>query len=354
MKFYFLDRALNVLGLAFTELPEGFAIRDDKLKERADTSTRTLSFNLVCPQDQIAEAMVMAEPGNYLIYQSGLRSHFFTVIDSDIDADDQSIDIYAEDAELDLLNDIFPANEGDTTSRTLKTWLSYFAGGAGFTVGTCASTSPASMAISFQDSGTALERLQTVAGLFGVELDFSFKIEHFSIAGKYISAYTRKGGDTGILLRDGMEISNLKVLRSADKLVTALRPEGTDGTTISASVYDDGDIYTAEGSPVLYCRSAITRYGRSVPGSSARRAIIGGFAYDTSSAGVLLSEAIRHLKRYSVPETEYECDIHGVALSAGDTVRMASERLQVHETVRVLSLEKSECSNKCRATLGSL
>lgn len=354
MIIYFLDRGMGVLGLASTELPEGFSIQDDRLKEETETATRTLSFALLYSNGMDASAKDMSQPGNYLVYQSGSRSHFFTVIDSDIDADEMCIDVYAEDGELDLLNDSFPAMD-DGTARSLPTWLTYFSGSAGFTIGTCEVGPSVTKALTFTSPGTALERLQDVAEAFGVELDFSFSIKSFSLAGKYISAYIRKGSDTGSMLRDGIELSGLRIGRTAEKLITAVRPEGNDGVNISESVYDDGDIYTISGSDVLYCRSAITRYGRVISGSQTRKAIAGSFEYDTSSAGVLLSETIKHLKKYSAPIIEYECDLIGdVALSAGDTVRIASERLGIYETVRVLSLETSECSNERRAVLGSL
>lgn len=339
MILYFLDRKMNTVGVASSSLPKTPQVYDDVLRDDIETASRTLKFNLAFNDVNAGEICEMAAEGNYIIYQN----RFFTIIDSDIDSEMMALEIYCEDGGLDLLNDSFPPMD-DGVSRALSQWLLYFAGNSGFEVGTCESS--ASLSLVFSDSGTATERLQAVADAFDVELDFSFIMSDFSLVGKYISAYKRKGLNQGVILREGIEYNHLRVKRSVANLATALRPEGNDGLDISESVYDDGDIYTVNGSDVLYCRSAIGKYGR--PGASGL-AITGSFKVDTDSVGRLLSESVTELKRRSVPTIEYECDLISMPFSAGDYVRIVSEKFGIYDTVRVVSTEVSECNNEFKA-----
>jgi phage minor structural protein len=339
MILYFLDRKMNTVGVASSSLPKTPQIYDDVLRDDIETASRTLKFSLAYTDANAGDVAEMSAEGNFIVYQN----RFFTIIDSDIDTESMAVEIYCEDGGLDLLNDSFPPME-DGVSRTLSQWLLYFAGGSGFEVGTCESS--ASLALVFSDSGTATERLQAVAEAFDVELDFSFLMSDFALAGKYISAYKRKGLNQGVILRDGIEYSNLRIKRSVANLATALRPEGNDGLAITESVYDDGDIYTVNGSDVLYCRSAIGKYGR--PGGT-NKAITGSFKVDTSSRGQLLAESVEELKRRSIPTVIYECDLVQMPFSAGDYIRIVSEKYNIYDTVRVISTEVSESNNEFKA-----
>lgn len=339
MILYFLDRKMNTVGVASSSLPKTPQIYDDVLRDDIETASRTLKFCLAYNDANAGDVAEMSAEGNFIVYQN----RFFTIIDSDIDTDLMAMEIYCEDGGLDLLNDSFPPMD-DGTARTLSQWLLYFAGNSGFEIGTCESS--ASLSLTFSDSGTATERLQAVADAFDVDLDFSFIMSDFTLVGKYISAYKNKGLNQGVILREGIEYSNLRIKRSVANLATALRPEGNDGLDISESVYDDGDIYTVNGSDVLYCRSAIGKYGR--PGGS-NKAIAGSFKSDTSSRGQLLAESVEELKRRSMPTIEYECDLVSMPFSAGDYVRIVSEKFGIYDTVRVVSTEVSECNNEFKA-----
>lgn len=351
MIIYFLNRNMDVVSMASSALPRTMTIYDDTLREDTETATKTLSFFLAYPAEKAEEAMSVTEQGNYIIYRTDDRTHFFTIIDSDVDTENLSIEIYAEDGGLDLLNDSFPASD-DGVARNLRTWLLLFSGGAGFDIGVCEVGDSTTRAINFGDAGTASERLQTVAEEFGVELDFSFEFANFEVSRKYISAYLRKGSDNGTILRNGIEISSIRIRRSVANLVTALRPLGDEDTDITDSVYDDGDIYTVAGSGILYCRSAIRKFGRPVKGSGINRAVTGAFKYDTTSAGTLLSAAVAYLKKYSEPEINYECTLISAPFSAGDTVRISDNANGIYDTLRVLSVERCECRNKYSATFG--
>ena len=106
MILYFANRKMEILGHATTNLPEGFVITEDTKIEEIDTGVATFSCRVGFTKENRRTLEAMAEVGNYLLRSNGDENEFYTIIDAEIDTKNQDIYVYAEDAGLDLINEI--------------------------------------------------------------------------------------------------------------------------------------------------------------------------------------------------------------------------------------------------------
>ena len=113
MIVYFADRKMNILGLASTGLPEGNAIANDKKIEEIESGVATFEFELHYIASGRKKAEAMTTPGNYILRKNGSDCEFYTIISTESDIDNAEIFVYAEDAGLDLLNEVVESYEAD-------------------------------------------------------------------------------------------------------------------------------------------------------------------------------------------------------------------------------------------------
>ena len=106
MIIYFADRKMQVLGQASTGLPNGFTASDDKKTEDIDTGVASFECTVGFEQEDRLRLQEVIKAGNYLLRYNNGENEFYTIIDSELDVDKQEIYLYAEDAGLDLLNEI--------------------------------------------------------------------------------------------------------------------------------------------------------------------------------------------------------------------------------------------------------
>ena len=111
MIIYFANRRMGVLGQASTGLPRGFFASDDKKIEDVDTGVASFECTVSFEKSEQRQLQEVVKAGNYILRSNGDEKEFYTIIDSELDIDDQEIYLYAEDAGLDLLNDVAQAFE---------------------------------------------------------------------------------------------------------------------------------------------------------------------------------------------------------------------------------------------------
>ena len=105
MILYFADRHMNVLGQASTELPKGLYISDDLKTEEVEAGVATLEFTLNYTASTRNDAKQYGSVGNYILRKNGDEQEFYTIITSEENISKQEVEIYAEDAGMDLLNE---------------------------------------------------------------------------------------------------------------------------------------------------------------------------------------------------------------------------------------------------------
>ena len=106
MIIYFADRKMRVLGNASTGLPRGFTASADKKTEDIDSGIASFECTISFEKNEQKKLQEIAKAGNYILRKHKEESEFYTIIDSEMDVENQEVYIYAEDAGLDLLNEI--------------------------------------------------------------------------------------------------------------------------------------------------------------------------------------------------------------------------------------------------------
>lgn len=207
MIIYFADRRMNILGIASTGLPEGIFIKDDEKTEEIEVGVATLEFDLYYTDDTREDAEKWADVGNYILRKNGDEQEFYTIIESETSVYDKRINIYAEDAGMDLLNEMVGAYTADK-AYPVKHYIEKFSYDSGFELG-LNEISDLSRKLSWDGETTASARLLSVATQFDAELSYTFEIDELKIKHKYINLHKKRGKDNGVELRINREVSNI-------------------------------------------------------------------------------------------------------------------------------------------------
>lgn len=363
MIIYFADRKMNILGYASDRLKKGYIIQDDKKTEDVETGVAifecTIGYNSATLQD-LDQCM---EVGNYILRSNDGEKEFYTIIESERDTKDQTIYIYAEDAGMDLLNEVVGAYAADQ-AYDIEFYVNKFAADTGFEIG-INEIPDLTRKLSWDGEATATERIASVATQFdNAEISYSFGTKGMIITHKYINIHKQRGKDSGIQLRLNREIDRVIVSKSAANLATALiatggTPEGEDkAITLEGYEYDDGDFYVS--GIRLNSRNALAKWSRYVWDKEPGRLegytghIVQRYSYDTTSQSELCNRAITELKKRSQIEVNYEIEISEFPenLKIGDRADIVDDGGGVYVSSRILKLETSVTGRSRKATLG--
>lgn len=365
MTIYFADKKLNILGMASTKLSKGFKITDDSKVQDVDTGIATLGFKIVYTSENKALLEQMTTTGNQLLCSRDGKDEVYTIIDTVEDSKNQDIEVYAEDAGLDLLNEIsepFTSAEAKPISWYIEKWTK----DSGFEIG-INEISDRSRKLSWDGEATVTERLASLSKQFDAEVSYSFDIKGLTVAHKYINIHKRRGKDVKEELRLNRDIDRIVVKKSISNLATALivkggTPEGqNEPITLKGYVYDDGDFYVdADGR--LCSRTALAKWGRiseiisedGLKKTQTFKHITKTYSYDTVVQKTLCNHAIGKLKKIRDIEENYEIDINKLPenISIGDRINIIDEAGKLYLSARLLKLEESIDDGMQKATLG--
>lgn len=370
MIIYFADRAMNILGSASTGLPKGLMITNDKKTEEISEGVAifecNLDYNFVNPdedEEQEVDVKKLAAVGNFILKQGADSSEVevYMIIDSTINPIQKDASIYAEDAGLDLLNEVVGKYAADK-AYNIAYYINKFAYDSGFEIG-INEVSNLTRKLSWDGEDTATKRLLSVATQFdNAEIGFGFKVENMAVTGKYINVYKKRGNDSGVTLTIGKEVSGFRIKSSIADLATAYRctggtPEGSENPiTLNGYKYDDGDFYV-EGSYVK-SRKALEKWSRYQIKTEKNKNDVGhivkSFTYDTTSKSELCNRAVSSLKKICDEAVTYEVELLYLpdGVKVGDTVSIVDDDDNIYLTARMLKLEMSESNDTKEAELG--
>lgn len=360
MIVYFAERHMDIIGLASTCLPEGLTIVDDNKTE--DVETGSSSFELTVSYDAESQSKVLecCEVGNYLLRQKDSIADtdgFYTIIETSVDTKAQEINIYAEDAGLDLLNEICSAYEAPS-AQNVAFYVNRFSYDSGFEIGINEIPS-LTRKLKWDGESTATERLVSVATQFDCEMSFSFEIDGLRVKHKYINIYRKRGQDSGVNLYLNKHIDKIGITQSIANLATALKvtggtPEGSQNPiTLNGYSYDDGDCYL-DGT-YIKSRKAVAKWSRYLAESGNYTGhILRTFTYDTTSQSELCNRAVTELKKICVPAVNYEIDIKVMPenISVGDYINIVDDAGGTYISARILKMETSVTNDIQKVTLG--
>ena len=357
MILYFADRHMNVLGQASIELPKGLYISDDLKTEEVEAGVATLEFTLNYTASTRNDAKQYGSVGNYILRKNGDEQEFYTIITSEENIFKQEVEIYAEDAGMDLLNETVGEYKADK-AYPASYYVEKFSDDSGFEIG-INEVSNYNRKLSWEGETTASERILSVATQFDAEVSYTFEIDRLKIKHKYINLHKKRGVDQGRELRINREVKNIIVKSSVEDLATALSVTGgypEDSETpinLKGYKYDDGDIYLSGST--IYSRSAVAKWSRylSEKGSGTGH-IVQSYTYDTTSKSELCNRAVSKLKKIYDAAVSYEVELAYLpdGIKIGDTVNIVDDTGELYLSARIMKLESSICNDEYMATLG--
>lgn len=357
MILYFADRHMNILGQASTELPKGLYVSDDLKTEEVEAGVATLEFTLSYTDDTRKDATQYSTVGNYILRKNGDEQEFYTIITSEENIFKQEVEIYAEDAGMDLLNETVGEYKADK-AYPASYYVEKFSDDSGFEIG-INEVSNYNRKLSWEGETTASERILSVATQFDAEVSYTFEIDRLKIKHKYINLHKKRGVDQGRELRINREVKNIIVKSSVEDLATALSVTGgypEDSETpinLKGYKYDDGDIYLSGST--IYSRSAVAKWSRylSEKGNGTGH-IVQTYTYDTLSQSELCNRAVSKLKKIYDAAVSYEVELAYLpdGIKIGDTVNIVDDAGELYLSARIMKLESSICNDEYTATLG--
>lgn len=337
------------------EISEGVAIFECNLDYDFANSNKD--------EKQEVDVKKLAAVGNFILKQSADdgKAEVYTIIDSTIDPIQKDASIYAEDAGLDLLNEVVGTYTADK-AYSIDHYINKFAYDSGFEIG-INEVSNLTRKLSWDGEATATERLLSVATQFdNAEIEFCFKVENMAVTGKYINVYKKRGNDSGVTLTIGKEVSGFRIKSSIADLATAYRctggtPEGSENPiTLDGYKYDDGDFHVS-GNYVM-SRKALEKWSRYQIKTEKKENDVGHivktFSYDTTSKSELCNRAVSSLKKICDEAVTYEVELLYLpdGVKVGDTVSIVDDDDNTYLTARLLKLETSESNDTKEAELG--
>ena len=361
MIIYFANRNMDIQGSASTGLPGGFTIVEDTKTEEIDTGVAVFECRVKFDAENRLQLEAMCEAGNYLLRSDGDLNEFYTIIEVEVDTKEQTVYLYAEDAGMDLLNEVCPAYEA-TANHDVAWYIKRYTADSGFEIG-INEVPDLVKKLKFASEQTATERLTEIAeGFGGFEISYSFAISGMEVTHKYINIYQERGKDVADQLRLNQDIGRITTKKSVANLATALSctggtPKGKkDPITLQGYSYDDGD-FCVDGK-LLKSRQAVaqwSRYAWEVADASDWQGYhIRQYTYDTTSQATLCSKAIKELKKLRQMEVNYEVEINNLpeGIRIGDRINIVDDGGALYLSARILKLETSICDQKQTATLG--
>lgn len=352
---------MEIQGSASTGLPGGFTIVEDTKTEEIETGVAVFECRVKFDEENRLQLEAMCEAGNYLLRSDGDLNEFYTIIEVEVDTKEQTVYLYAEDAGMDLLNEVCPAYEA-TANHDVAWYIKRYTADSGFEIG-INEVPDLVKKLKFASEQTATERLTEIAeGFGGFEISYSFAIHGMEVTHKYINIYQERGKDVADQLRLNQDIDRITTKKSVANLATALSctggtPKGKkDPITLQGYTYDDGDFYV--DGKLLKSRQAVAQWSRYAwevaDASDWQGHHIRQYTYDTTSQATLCSKAIKELQKLRQMEVNYEVEINNLpeGIRIGDRINIVDDGGALYLSARILKLETSICDRKQTATLG--
>jgi phage minor structural protein len=355
---FYLDRHERVQAI-FTNngSPESCPYYEDLLKEDLDTGASSYEFRIPSNHpnaDEIVE-------GGFIVRKNldGQLVMFTVMQIEETHSEMGDKYIYAENAGLELLNDIFrPVTH---MSKNVNQILDIVLADTRWVRGTTEYFGVDNFY--FEDYQNVLATLQYVTDRFNGELNFRVKMKNGEVVARYVDLVKTRGNDTKKRFTYNKDITSIRRKTDMSDLVTALIGVGkadAKGTiTTFKTINKTSPYFKPAGQDWVGDSTAQQRYG--IKGKH----LFGVYQYDTTDPNALLDRTWSELQRRKTPKITYELDVallerlanlEHEAVRIGDTVYIIDETfapaLYLEARVRQLDTCFSDPSrDKC--TLGN-
>lgn len=349
MVIYFTDRHSNVIASAATDLPDNSTLLSEKLTDELATGVKVFECTLTATDELRAAAVT----GNYVLAYGSL----FSIITSRFSTADKTIDIYCEDAGLDLINRV--VGQVKKTEKTFKGWIEK-------TLGTSSASGwdynynikNKTKELEYTSESTALERLLNILDNYDAEMYFSYEIHGFKWVSRTINFVEKRGSsEKEHRLYLGKEIASISEEMSIAELSNVWKVYGADNkkledlkgySSASKTIEHKGHTFKVVGSEVR-CTD-VTSDWKSKYDKDGRIFRVKYTNY--KEAAKAINYAVKHMK--VEPEYTYEVSLAVFPddIECGDYIYVLDASDNVLLRARVLSWTRSETGNN-ECTLGN-
>lgn len=326
------DSNLSRVCYIDNSLPDAMHYSDDSWNRYLQEATSTFDFKVHKTGNKYESFL---NEKNYVSFSYNNNQYLFSIMRTE--EDESSIKIYAENLNLELLNETKQPID-ITTSSTLLWYLNanYLIDGSGVTIG-INEVSDQTRKIKLESEQTGLARLISIANNFGAEIEFVTSLNPDGTLKSLVANFYKKydginyqgvGRDRqDVVLEYGRNIES--ITRTVDKtdIFNTIVPVGKDGVgieSIEQTEYDDKgnvEFYTKAGNKAIYAPISKQLYRAQLAndkdGWIQRYHTLDG----TSDIKTLYTLGLNELRKHAYPAVTY--DVKGFFdLNIGDTVRV--------------------------------
>lgn len=366
MDFYFTNRQFELLEIISTSNSTEIVLADEEDKLSVENGNRTLKGTIYFDNEQSKQVKECGELGNYILYHDPKKKKdvWMTIVEKDHRPKSGRHEFVAEDAGLDLLNELLGPFKADK-AYPISYYIEKFTFDSGFELGFNEIPNLTRKLEWESEDTTALARLVSVATQFdNAEIDFSFDVEGTTVLKKYINIYKKRGKDNGETYYVNVDIDEIAVKGDIYDLGTAIKaiggtPEGKN-SPINLIGYKwtdpDGRYELDSKTGILKDKVNGAKWSRLLPGQANPHGayILRRKTYETTDQKTLLDNTLRELKKISEPAVNYE--VENIRLSdevdVGDTINLVDENEEVYLSARLLETTEQYSTDTVAAVLG--
>lgn len=353
MVIYIANRNSTIIASATSELPNNKTLLSDKFTDDLESGVKTYECTLMATEELKKNAV----SGNYLLADGQL----YTIISDDYNNLEQQIDLYCEDAGLDLLNRV--VGEVAKTSKTLAGWVIATLGtssASGWHYRYDGVSKNKRKTLEYTSATNATERLLDIISNYNAEMYFTYEIEGFEWIKRTINFTESRGvkKNPHSIYMDH-DVEKIVKKRNIEDLATVWVMYGKDKkplnklsgySSATKSYKRGGHTFSVVGSEIR-CTDAIKKW-KSVLDKDGK--IVQKRYTDYASASTCISYAIREMVKIVDPVVTYEVTLRDIYAGAGcgDYVRVLDAHNDILLKARIINLEKSYVTGDVKVTLG--
>lgn len=334
-EFYILDRKERIISnLLPIGTPGNNIYFDDEYSIDVTTGAETLTFKT---HNNTPEATYL-KIGNYIAFRDNDdRQSFklFQIVRSkELHKATFTIEIYAETAGVELLNDI--TRPFSSPSQNVKQFLTQILSGTRYNVGYVDPLIATTLDVDIKEHTKTYNLLQEyVVKQFNTEISYRFEVKGNRIVGRYIDVFRQRGNFKGF--RFDYDTNMTEIERSVDttNLVTALIGVGKNGLTFRELEEADKPLN----------QDFIEDFEAYQIWNVKGKNILDVFKFDTDNPNELLIQTRKELEKRCKPKFKYSLNVEllGQKVSIGDTVYVVDNSFYpvLHLSARVSQLKIS-------------
>lgn len=346
MDFYITDRTFKLKTVVSTHGSTPVSVLETKDTQTLTTASRTLELTLGFKQEQSALVKELVSIGDYILYLDNEGKYVWqTIMSIEHNPLTSTRVLNCESASIDLINETVSSYKADK-AYPIKKYIELFTYDSGWVIG-INEIPNLTRTLEWDGEATCLERILSVATQFdNAELEFAFEFNGNQLIQRKINILKKRGVITNKKLYVNKDINSVITKQNIYDLHNAViarggTPQGKDEpVTLKGYKWTDpeGRFLLRENDGMLIDLENATQWSRT---NTKANFIVRYKNYTSTDQKSILNDAIRELKNYSTPITEYEIDIANpnININIGDTISIVDEHEELFLSSRCQKIE---------------